>query len=130
MSDVIEERTRLDELREQCQAFHGAHPRVWELFDRFTRELIRLGCHRGAARNVWERLRWETIEAQTGESEFKLNNNHHPLYARRWMKMNPEYSVTGPAYVGEKHGFFITRVQPSEHQPATGLPPLGPKDFE
>ena len=119
-------RTRKDELREECQAFHEAHPRVWELFNRFTRELIARDCQHGGVGNVWERIRWETIEAQTGESEFKLNNNHRAFYARRWMKINPQYGPSDPEL---NDGFFRKRKQISAESKAIGLPPLGPEDF-
>ena len=120
-------RTRKEELREECQAFHEAHTRVWILFDRFTWELIARGCKHGGVGNVWERIRWETIEAQTGESEFKLNNNYRAFYGRRWMKMNPEHGPSAPEL---NDGFYRKRKQISGEVSATGLAPLGPDDFE
>ena len=111
--------TRLEEMRDQCEAFHRDHPKVWLLFRRFTGELIKRGFKHGSARAVWEHIRWETAEADTTEAEFKLNNNHHPFYARAFMNAYPKHD-----------GFFRTRVQISAEGDATKLSPLGPGDSE
>ena len=109
---------RYDELRDAAAAFHQAHPKVWELFDRFTRDRISRGFEYYSAKAVWERIRWETEQAQTSEVEFKLNNNFPAFYARAWMKMNREYQ-----------GFFRTRIQISKAVDAVNRPELGPADF-
>lgn len=108
-------------MREQCIAFHKAHPEVWKLFARFTFELIARGFkHYSAQHGVFARIRWETDQADVdGNSTFKVNNNHSPFYARAFMKKYPEHD-----------GFFRTRQQTSEHEGATGLPELGPQDFD
>lgn len=66
--------------------FHAAHPHVYVLFDRFTREALAAGRVRVGAKEVWERMRWEAhVVARDGESTFALNNNLTAYYARHWM---------------------------------------------
>lgn len=95
------------------------HPTVWELFVRFTHERIRRGFRHYSVNAIFERIRWETDQADVeGKSTFKLNNNYRPFYARRFMRMYPQYD-----------GFFRTRAQTSHYDPATDRPELGPSDF-
>ena len=34
---------RLEEMRDQCAAYHKQHPEVWDMFVRFTFEMINRG---------------------------------------------------------------------------------------
>jgi hypothetical protein len=111
-------RTRYDELREEVQAFHDEHPRVWELFKQFTMNRVQLGFTHYSAYAIFERIRWETDQANTPENQFKLNNNYRPFYARKFMATYPEYE-----------GFFRVRKQTSKDKAATGMRPLTPQDF-
>ena len=117
----MSEKTRFEEMRDQCNRFHKAHPEVWRYFVRFTNELIARGFkHYSAQHGVFSRIRWETDQADAdGRTTFKINNNYSPFYARRYMKLHPEHE-----------GFFRTRIQTSRQGPATGLSELGPRDFD
>ena len=110
---------RYDEMKDQCKMFHVEHPEVWGLFVRCTFEMIRVGRSHYSARTVWERIRWETDQAQTSDAEFKLNNNHHPFYARAFMKKYPEHD-----------GFFRLRKQTSKEHLPCHLAPLTPQDYD
>lgn len=111
--------TRHDEMREQVIAFHNAHPRVWELFVKFAFEKINKGFQHYSVNGIFERIRWETDQAEVDPSKhFKIGNNHRPFYSRRFMQMYPEYK-----------GFFRTRIQKSREKPATGLPEITPSDL-
>ena len=112
-------KSRHDEMTQQVKAFHQEHPQVWQLFSRFTEELIHRGFEHYSAKGVFERIRWETAEADGALNEFKLNNNYSAFYARAFMRANPEHE-----------GFFRTRHQISAGAPAAKLPPLGPRDFQ
>ena len=114
----METLNRYDQLRGEAGEFHRKHPRVWELFDRFTRDRIGYGYQHYSAKAIWERIRWETDQAKTEGDEFKLNNNYPSFYARAWMGKNPEYQ-----------GFFRTRTQISKAADAVNQPELGPSDF-
>ena len=111
----MDEKTRLEEMREQCGRFHAEHPKVWKYFVRFTFEMIDRGYSHYSVKAVFERIRWEMDAGGDGTHAFKLNNNYTAFYGRRFMRMYPEHS-----------GFFRTREQLSEDKEATNLPELTP----
>lgn len=113
-------KSRYDEMRDQARAFHQAHPKVWELFCKFTRERIARGFKNYSVNGVFERIRWETDQVDVdGKNSFKLNNNFRPFYARGFMVKFPQHD-----------GFFRIRKQISKNEPATHLPPLNPDFFD
>ena len=113
-------KTRYEEIEEAAIQFHKENPKVWEYFVRFTSEVIGRGFNNYSAKGVFERIRWETDQADDeGRSTFKINNNFSALYARWFMDIYPEHL-----------GFFRLRSQPSELQLARNLPELGPEDFD
>ena len=111
--------SRRDEMAEQCTAFHRQHPEVWDLFCRFTFEMIDRGFKNYSAQHgIFARIRWEMDAGSNGADQFKINNNYSAFYARRFMKMYPKHE-----------GFFRTREQTSESESATGLPELSPANY-
>jgi hypothetical protein len=111
--------SRYEQMRAAAVAFHEAHPRVWLLFLRFTFDRIDKGYKAYSVNAIFERIRWETGEAQVDpEQEFKLNNNHRAFYARAFMHRNPSFA-----------GFFRTREQTSKAGAPAPRPELGPGDF-
>lgn len=107
-------------MREHCIRFHKENPKVWDLFEKFTLDRISKGFNHYSVNSIFEQIRWETDQAdKSGRSKFKINNNHRPFYARRFMRK----------YEGHD-GFFRTREQFSKQVPATNLPELGPEDFQ
>lgn len=104
---------------QQCISFHDAHPEVWDLFVRFTFEIINRGYEHYSVNAVFERIRWEIDAGGDGTHAFKLNNNYRAFYARRFMNMFPEH-----------RGFFRTRTLKSLDKPATGLPELTPEHYQ
>ncbi|MBM66092.1 MAG: hypothetical protein CMH55_07655 [Myxococcales bacterium] len=84
-------------------AFHRANPQVYRLFCRFTREAIEAGRRHFGARMIYERIRWYTMIETRSADGFKLNDHHHPYYARLFMRDHPEYA-----------GFFRTRKAQGE----------------
>lgn len=112
--------TRTDEMREQVTRFHKEHPFVWDLFKRFTFEVIGKGMKHYSVNAIFERIRWEhDITRIDPRASFKLNNNYRAFYARRFMAAFPEYD-----------GFFHTRKQTSDEGAATNLPELTPHDYQ
>lgn len=112
-------KTRYEEIEEAAVKFHRENPKVWKYFVRFTFEVIHRGFRHYSAKGVFERIRWETDEADVdGKSTFKLNNNYSAFFARWFMDTYPEHD-----------GFFRLRAMPSELQLAKNLPELGPQDF-
>jgi hypothetical protein len=86
--------------------FHQTNPKVYELFDRFTRYAIQRGRKRFSVSVIIERIRWETT-IETSNDDFKINNNHRAYYARLWMRDNPQHG-----------GFFSTRETRGERDAA------------
>ena len=109
------DKTRLEEMREQCKRFHVEHPQVWRLFVRFTNEMIDRGFDHYSVNAVFERIRWEIDLGGDYATAFKLNNNYRAFYSRAFMRMYPQHD-----------GFFRTREQTSDDKEATNLPELTP----
>lgn len=84
--------------------FDKDNPKVWELFVRFTFELIAKGRQRYSARGVFHRIRWETA-LTTSDQLYKLNNNWSPCYARKFHTIYPEYE-----------GFFSLRISRADEE--------------
>ena len=70
--------------------FDRDNPKVWELFVKFTNEIIRAGYERFSSDSILHRIRWETAISTT-DKHFKINNNFSADYARKYMKENPQY---------------------------------------
>tara|TARA_A100001391_G_scaffold182460_2_gene149021 strand:+ start:6898 stop:7251 length:354 start_codon:yes stop_codon:yes gene_type:complete len=111
----MSDKTRLEEMREQCKRFHVEHPEVWRLFVRFTNEMIDRGFTNYSVNAVFERIRWEIDAGGDGVNAFKLNNNYRAFYSRAFMRKYPQHD-----------GFFRTREQTSDDKDATNLPELTP----
>jgi hypothetical protein len=117
---VMKMKTRKQEIDEQAAEFDRKNPKVAFLFIKFTHEVIQRGFSNYSVNAIFERIRWETDQADIdGKSTFKLNNNYRAYYARKFMEHWPEHE-----------GFFRTRKQKSEFQTATDLPELTPEFFD
>lgn len=111
--------SRHQELEAHFEEFHEGHPEVWNHFEKFTFQIIDRGFKNYAVNSIMELIRWHTDKPDVnGKSIFKSNNNHHPFYARMFMKKYPEHD-----------GFFRIRNQISKEQPAICKPALTPDDF-
>lgn len=62
--------------------FHAANPEVYRVLVRLAREWVAAtGRHKLGIKTLYERARWE-IALQTGDADYKLNNNYTAYYAR------------------------------------------------
>ena len=86
-----------DKLKKEWWEFHQKNPEVWELFAKFTQDVINMGHKHYSAKAIFERIRWHT-DVETKGSKFKLQNNHTAYYARYFMSLSPMHE-----------GFFKTR---------------------
>ena len=68
-----------------------AHPEIWQLFERFTFELIRRGFQRYSADAVMHRVRWETAAALDDGQGYKIANIWVAFYARKFNKRHPKH---------------------------------------
>jgi hypothetical protein len=67
------------------------NPEVWDLFERFTFHMIKRNFQHYSARAVMHRVRWETATPLEDETNYKINNNWTPYYARKFHRLHPEY---------------------------------------
>ena len=112
-------KTRKEEMREQVETFHRRHPEVWDLFTKYTLQMIAKGFKHYSAKAIFERIRWEKDLGGDGKTQFKLNNNYTAFYARRFGRAYPQHE-----------GFFRNRKQTSEDSRETNLPELTPAYYE
>ncbi len=85
----------------QWRIFHAENPQVYELFKRFTFQVISAGRDRYSSDAICHRIRWHTTIEARGDT-FKINDHHTAFYARLFMDDHPQH-----------RGFFETRVQRS-----------------
>ncbi len=105
-------KNQLEDFNVKFVQFDNDNPKVWEMFVRFTFELINKGRNRHSARDVIHRIRWETA-LRTDDQAFKVNDHWSPCYARKFHAAYPQYK-----------GFFALRPsradQETNHEAATG----------
>jgi len=89
---------------EKFDQFDNDNPKIWEMFERFTFELISKGRNRHSARDVIHRIRWETA-LKTDDPNFKVNDHWSPCYARKFHKVHPRYD-----------GFFSVRPSRADRE--------------
>jgi hypothetical protein len=77
-------------LKEAFEVFHSKNPEVWELFKKFTFNVIETGRKHYSVNAIFERIRWHT-DIETEGDRFKLSNNHRAYYARHFHEQYPEH---------------------------------------
>jgi len=94
----------MSNLAEEFERFHRENPRVYELFKRFTFQLIERGFKHHSSDAVVHRIRWHTdVETTTATDSFKIANAHTAFYARLFMADHPQHK-----------GFFRTAVSAAD----------------
>lgn len=76
-------------IEERFQAFHAAHPFVFDALVRLAREAKARGCRRIGAKALWERARWD-LWLEVGGEPYRLNNDFTSRYARLIADTHPE----------------------------------------
>lgn len=73
--------------------FHGDFPKVYELFEKFTLQLIYKGHTKLGAKMIIERIRWEMATDNSKDDKgFKINNNYTCYYSRLFGQKHPQYA--------------------------------------
>lgn len=111
-------KNRRDELLAAANKFHRAHPEVYRHFEELTFELIGAGCSNYAAAAIFHQMRWRSIVGGDGVTEFKINSNYSPFYARLFAKRYPAHAK-----------FFDTREQSSKTKPPRKRPEPSPVEI-
>lgn len=74
----------MQSIKRKWWCYHKQNPEVYELFKRYTFQLIRAGHNHYSAKGVFERIRWHS-DVETAGEPFKISNNYTPYYARLFM---------------------------------------------
>lgn len=71
--------------------FQHENPRVYELFSKFTRQVIERGHQHYSADAIFHRIRWHT-SIETTDPDFKIGDHNRVFYARLWTQKNPSHA--------------------------------------
>ncbi len=84
------------------EEFHEDNPHVYDLFKKYTFQIMDVGFANYSAISVFDRIRWHTDIETANTCGFKINSNFTAYYARHFHKDYPEHD-----------GFF--RTKPLRH---------------
>lgn len=76
-------------MKKTFQEYDRENPQIWKAFVKYAKQAKARGFKHYSAKGIFEIIRWHT--GVSGNGEFKLNNNYHAGYARKMMKMYPEF---------------------------------------
>jgi hypothetical protein len=79
------------ELVDKFNRYHRKNPKVYELFHKFSKEVISTGRSRYSAWAIIQRIRWHVDIKTEDPSGFKINNDYIALYTRLLIKEHPEF---------------------------------------
>jgi hypothetical protein len=99
-------KARATQILEAFTAFHKENPHVWQLFERFTFDVIGQGYENYSSAAIFERIRWH-MEIEVKDADCKLNNNFRAYYARMFHARHTKHD-----------SFFHIRKRVSEERPA------------
>lgn len=77
-------------LQYQFDVFIKTHPEAYDLFERFTFDVINTGRKHFGAKAIAERVRFESLFYEKG-GQFKLNNNYVTPLSRMFEFRHPEH---------------------------------------
>lgn len=78
---------------EKFEEFHKANPEVFQMLEVLASSLIARGRKKIGIGFLCEVLRWNYyMETSDPNSEFKLNNNYRPYYARLLIERHPSWA--------------------------------------
>ena len=76
---------------ELAEAFHDQNPEFYKRFESLALAAWRAGRKRTGAFMIFNVIRWEQhISTDDDASEWKVNNNYAPWYAREFLRQHPE----------------------------------------
>lgn len=76
--------------REKFEQFHAANPQVYEALEDLAGTLVSKGRSKIGIGFLCEVLRWNYyMNTDDPNSDFKINNNYRPYYARLLIQNNP-----------------------------------------
>ena len=79
--------------KDAFEKFDKDNPQVWKLFVQLVIKHINAGHKRGSVEFIFNIMRWEH-DMETTDPFYKINNNHKPFYARKWIRFCKEQPDT------------------------------------
>ena len=77
---------------DRFQTFHERNPQVFSALESMTQEMYQRGRKRIGINMLLEVLRWNYyMKTDDPNSDFKINNNYAPYYARLLIEKHPEW---------------------------------------
>ncbi|RKY10425.1 MAG: hypothetical protein DRP56_01010 [Planctomycetota bacterium] len=76
----------------EFEQYDADHPAIWPAFEYQTLWLIGKGFEHYGAKAVFEHVRYRLIDRHGKKGHFKLNNNFTACYARKFMRMYPQFN--------------------------------------
>jgi hypothetical protein len=77
---------------ERFEQFHNRNPQVYLALKSMTQEMVNRGRKRVGINMLFEVLRWNYyMETDDPNSDFKINNNYAPYYARLLITENSQW---------------------------------------
>ena len=78
---------------ERFAQFHANNPQVYSALKSMTAELVNRGRRKIGIKMLFEVLRWNYyMKTDDPNSDFKINNNYAPYYARLLIEKHPEWN--------------------------------------
>ena len=82
----------MNQLKQAFEKFDKNNPHVYELFKKYTFDIMKRGRTQYSAMAIIQRIRWHTEIETDSDDQFKIANAHTPFYARKFMAEFPEYN--------------------------------------
>jgi hypothetical protein len=77
---------------ERFEEFNRRNPQVYSALESMAREIVNRGRRKIGIKMLFEVLRWNYyLETDDPNSDFKINNNYAPYYARLIIANNPNW---------------------------------------
>lgn len=99
---------------EKFDEFHAGHPAVYDVLVRLAREWVAAtGRRKLGIATLYERARWE-IALETGDADYKLNNNYRAYYARLVMYQERDLCDMFDMRWSEADEWILYRIEADE----------------
>lgn len=78
---------------DKFEEYHRLNPQVCSALEQMARDLINKGRRKVGIKMLMEVLRWNyQMKTDDPNSDFKINNNYAPYYARLLIERNPQWA--------------------------------------
>lgn len=75
---------------EEFELYHEENPHLFEVFEKYTFDVIAKGRKYFSAEMIINRIRWYS-QVEANNDRFKINNDAKPYYARLFEHKHPQH---------------------------------------